>query len=194
MSFRKFRQKLGSRGSAARAEGGSSSAALRDLLGYEASRPNHATSTDQPVQPVQPAQPAQSLQDTPSHVEPPVAFLDRDTRICELWNIAYRKLREEDEALVLDYEKKLCGDLHVGLGSILGARVLGRREQMEAVLQRKMDEINRETWKLRFGTTEIMVKDLAQTVLGIINRVNGYITGAVASNPYASLALSLIHI
>ncbi|KAG7294228.1 hypothetical protein NEMBOFW57_004298 [Staphylotrichum longicolle] len=51
-----------------------------------------------------------------------------------------------------------------------------------------MDEISRETWRLRFGTTEIMVKDLAQPVSGIITRVNGYINSALASNPYASLA------
>ncbi|KAK4031768.1 hypothetical protein C8A01DRAFT_41782 [Parachaetomium inaequale] len=51
-----------------------------------------------------------------------------------------------------------------------------------------MDEINRKTWKLRFGSNEFLVKDLAQPALGAINRVNEYITGALAANPYTSIA------
>jgi hypothetical protein len=112
----------------------------------------------------------------------------RDVPIRELWNVAFEKLRTEEEALVRDYETKLSCDMGAGLGSMLGATVVSKREQMDAILQRKMDEINRETWKLRFGSNEYLVKDLAEPALGAINRVNGYISGALASNPYASIA------
>lgn len=181
MSFRKLKQKLASRSSAVQAEAGSNSASLLDPSCGEAHMPNDATPFGQRVQPVQA---------TPRHDEPqvPPIVTNNASSICGLWDVAYRNIREEDEALVLDYERKLCGDLHVGLGSFLGARVLSRREQMEAVLRRKIDHINRETWRLRFGTAEVMVKDLAQPVLGILNRVNGFINGALASNPYASFA------
>jgi hypothetical protein len=122
-------------------------------------------------------------------VAPPIPDkADRDVPIGELWNSAYEKLRAEEEALVRDYEAKLSGDLGAGLGSMLGATAMSKREQMDAILQRKMDEINRETWKLRFGSNEYLVKDLAEPALGAINRVNEYISGALASNPYASIA------
>jgi hypothetical protein len=122
-------------------------------------------------------------------VAPPIPDkADRDVPIRELWNSAYEKLRAEEEALVRDYEAKLSGDLGAGLGSMLGATAMRKREQLDAILQRKMDEINRETWKLRFGSNEYLVKDLAEPALGAINRVNEYISGALASNPYASIA------
>jgi hypothetical protein len=127
----------------------------------------------------------------PSHDEPGLspALPSSDPPIRELWSIAYEKLREEDDALVLDYEKKLCGDLGAGLSALVGANAMGRREQMAGILQRKMDEVNRETWKLRFGNAgDVAVKDLAEPVLGVISRANEYIAGALASNPYASMA------
>ncbi|KAL2167915.1 hypothetical protein VTG60DRAFT_653 [Thermothelomyces hinnuleus] len=108
-----------------------------------------------------------------------------DTPIRKLWDLAYDKLREEEEGAILEYEKKLqvCGDL----GSVIGTGV-PRRERMTGLLQRKMDEVNRDSWKLRFGSKEVLVKDLAEPVLGIISRANDYITGAVAANPYAATA------
>ncbi|AEO61456.1 hypothetical protein MYCTH_2130620 [Thermothelomyces thermophilus ATCC 42464] len=85
-----------------------------------------------------------------------------DTPIRKLWDLAYDKLREEEEGAILEYEKKL---------------------------QRKMDEVNRDSWKLRFGSNEVLVKDLAEPVSGIISRANDYIIGAViTSNPYAATA------
>ena len=110
------------------------------------------------------------------------------TSILGLWDLAYEKLREEDESSVEEYEEKLSRDLGTGLGSTLDTRSLGRQELMDMVLQRKMDVINSEAWKLRFGSTEVQVKDLVQPVLGIISRVNGYVSDALAPNPSASMA------
>lgn len=90
--------------------------------------------------------------------------------------------------MVEDYEEKLSGNLAAGLTSMFNPSVLDKREQTTEILRRKMDEIDRETWKLRFGGTEVQVKDLAQPIAGIISRVNEYISGAVASNPYAATA------
>jgi hypothetical protein len=127
----------------------------------------------------------QTTQHNTSHV---ASGLPLDTTVRELWNTAFEKLREEDDALVQHYEAKLRGDLSAGLGSMLSTAVASRREQMNAILRRKMDEVNRETWKFRLGTKEFLVKDLAQPALAVINRVNGHINGAVASNPCAAIA------
>ncbi|KAK1757014.1 ankyrin repeat-containing domain protein, partial [Echria macrotheca] len=114
--------------------------------------------------------------------EPPISIRD-------LWNVAYQKLRDENSALVSDFEKRVIGDISVGLASVPGSNV-NRREMMDGVLKQKMDEINKNTWKLRFGTTEVLVKEMVQPVLTIIDRTNEYINDALSSNPSASLAWS----
>lgn len=114
-----------------------------------------------------------------------------DTPIHGLWNLAYEHLRESDEDLILKYEAKLRGNFTAGLGSTLGLTPGSRadtRDLMETILQRKMDEINRDTWKLKFGSSEIQVKDLVQPVLGVVNWANEYITAAVSANSSASIA------
>ncbi|KAI0506863.1 hypothetical protein F5B22DRAFT_622329 [Xylaria bambusicola] len=42
-----------------------------------------------------------------------------DTYMRELWNIAYEKLRVDDEALILEYEAKTCGDMSSGIISVV---------------------------------------------------------------------------
>ena len=170
MGLRKqLKQKLGLRGSAKADAGGSAVQQASAVSSNEASKPSVPE---------------------PGHDKPGLspALPSSDPPIRELWNIAYEKLREEDDALVLDYEKQLSGDLGAGLGALVGANGMSRRELMAGILQRKMDEVNRETWKLRFGDAEVAVKDLAEPVLGVISRANEYIAGALAANPYASMA------
>lgn len=114
-----------------------------------------------------------------------------DTPIHELWNLAYEKLRQSDEELIANYEARLRRNFTAGLSSTLsltlGSRA-DRRDQMSTILQRKMDEVNRETWKLKFGSTEVQVKDLVQPVLGVVNWANQFIKTAVSADPSASIA------
>ena len=84
-----------------------------------------------------------------------------------------------------EYESALETNLITGLSSM---SPVGRRELMGAVVKSRMDEVNRETWRFRFGGSEIQVKDLARPVLAIINRVNEYINAATSANPFASAA------
>lgn len=112
---------------------------------------------------------------------------DIGTPIRELWSLAYEKLREEDENLIVDYEAKLSGNLAAGLDSALGSEV-STRDRMETILRHKMDEVNRDVWKLKFGSSETQVKDLVRPILGVINRANDFIAGTVSASPYASMA------
>lgn len=104
----------------------------------------------------------------------------------ELWDVAYGRLQDEDTALVSSFEEGLRSDANPGL-TPSGSKV-SRREMMEGILKVKMEKINEEVWKLRFGTTEVQVKDMVEPVLGVVNRMNQYINDALSSNPYASLA------
>ncbi|KAI3317226.1 ankyrin repeat-containing domain protein [Xylariaceae sp. AK1471] len=129
----------------------------------------------------------QMIQARPPGKSSPPSSEDRGTSIRELWNLAYENLREEDEALIDDYETKLYGDLSAGLSFMPGSKV-SMRDRMQAILQHKMQQINRDIWRLKFGSTEVQVRDLVQPVLGVVNWANDYITRAVSANPYASMA------
>lgn len=59
---------------------------------------------------------------------------------------------------------------------------------MENILRNKMKEVNDNAWKIRFGTSEVQFKDVADNILGVINWANEYITNALKPNPCASMA------
>jgi hypothetical protein len=63
-----------------------------------------------------------------------------------------------------------------------------RQQQMAALLARKVEEAKKKTWKLKFGGKEIPVKEVVESVVGIISWADDYISGALSTNPYASVA------
>ncbi|KAL5085108.1 hypothetical protein Trisim1_010896 [Trichoderma cf. simile WF8] len=107
--------------------------------------------------------------------------------IQDLWNIAYEKLRLEDNELIKKYEMKLQGNMVAGLGSTLGSNT-SMRDRMQMILENKMNEVNSNIWKLKFRSSEVEVRDLVQPILGIVSLVNEYITDAVSVSSYASFA------
>ncbi|GAP92625.1 putative ankyrin repeat protein [Rosellinia necatrix] len=122
----------------------------------------------------------------PSSKLPPTSITN-DTPIRELWVIAYEKLREDNEELIKNYEEKLQGELGASLVSALGSKV-SPRDRMHAILQRRMEQINRDVWKLKFGSSEIQARDMVQPVLSVVSWANRYISTAVSTNPQASMA------
>ncbi|KAK3689356.1 ankyrin repeat-containing domain protein [Podospora appendiculata] len=134
-----------------------------------------------------PSQAPAVLSDNPSLKYPSHGSPEHAVDGIDLWNQAYENLRVEEEGLILDYEDKLSSDLVTRPG-LAGGPEISKRELMETILGYKMDEVNRDTWKLKFGSNEVQVKDLVEPVLGVIDWANEYITGAVEANPYASVA------
>ncbi|KAL7790500.1 ankyrin repeat-containing domain protein [Trichoderma afarasin] len=110
-----------------------------------------------------------------------------NTPIRELWNVAYEKLREEEGALVAEYETRLQGSVLAGLGEALKLKS-NTREWMWAILQSKMNEVNKDTTKFNIGSTEVKMRDVAQLVLNVVGAANSYISQAVSANPSASIA------
>lgn len=138
-------------------------------------------------------------QSTPSHLPERSGNVTRpqgrtseaaEASIHELWSVAYDHLREIDEGFIDNYEKELRGNLTAALGSMMLGSKADRQDQMRTILQTKMEEVNRESWRLKFGSSEVQVKDLVQPILGVVDWANEYITGAVTANPCASLAWS----
>ncbi|KAL6690781.1 ankyrin repeat-containing domain protein [Trichoderma pleuroticola] len=110
-----------------------------------------------------------------------------NTPIRELWNVAYEKLREEEGALVAEYEARLQGSVVAGLGETVKLRS-NTREWMGAILQSKMNEVNKNTTKFNIGGTNVEMRDVAQLVLNVVGAANSYISQAVSANPSASIA------
>ncbi|KAF3797085.1 hypothetical protein GCG54_00009054 [Colletotrichum gloeosporioides] len=107
--------------------------------------------------------------------------------IRELWDLVCGALRDEDEQLIVDFEKKIEGDLSAGLSKTAGFRTT-KRDWMDSILTRKMEQVNRDSWKLKFGSSKILVKDVVKPILGVVSWANDFISKAVRANPSASLA------
>jgi hypothetical protein len=113
--------------------------------------------------------------------------------ICDLWNEAYEELKDNENGLIKDYEAVISKDMTTILGSTSLAiaapevRVM-RKEQMTALIEKKVAEAKKNAWKLRYGDSEVLLKDLAGPVVDIINDAEKFVDGAVSANPYASIA------
>lgn len=112
---------------------------------------------------------------------------DDDVPIRQLWNLAYDRLRKENEQLINNYEAKIRKNLGASISHAIGPKI-SMRDQMDIILRNKMDEVNQNSWKLRFGSSEVQMKDLAQPILSVVNWANDFITGALTPNPCASMA------
>ncbi|QYT04241.1 Ankyrin repeat protein [Trichoderma simmonsii] len=127
-----------------------------------------------------------------SNTSPNTATLGDDdeyqnTPIGELWNLAYKKLQQEDGALIEEYEARLRGSVTAALGSTLAAEE-NKGRWMNIMLRCKMEQVQKNIWKFSFRSSEIQPAEVVQPILGVVKLANDFLTTALASNPYASLA------
>ncbi|PNP46217.1 hypothetical protein TGAMA5MH_02252 [Trichoderma gamsii] len=164
---------------------------LKQRLGISTSKQNVIQTGGTTVQPAQTGKIETSSTSRVALVnrleQPPPSFDDNDVPIRDLWKLAYDKLRKEDEQLIKNYEAEIQKNLSAINGHIIDSKT-SIRDQMDIVLRDKMNEVNDNSWEIRFGSSEVQAKDLAQPFLGVINWANEYITGALTPNPCASMA------
>lgn len=107
-----------------------------------------------------------------------------NTPIRELWKVAYEKLQEENGTLIKSYETELEKSVAASLMQNLPFKP-NKRDQMEAILRIKLEEINNNvsspTFKARAG-------DFMQLFVKIVDLANDYISDAARANPYTSIA------
>jgi hypothetical protein len=101
--------------------------------------------------------------------------------IKELWNEAYEELKEKEESIIKDYEAAMSEH---GAPKV----PVGRKEQMAALVEKKVAEAKKNTWKLRYGDNEVVLKDLAEPIVKLISDAEKFVDGLVSANPYASIA------
>lgn len=121
---------------------------------------------DTPIRDVQQDQESETAQRPKVRIE--------DTSIRELWNVAYEKLREENSALIAEYEKTLqCSP---AAGSNM-------KDQLRIILEKKMNEVNAKASK--FGKTEAPATEVVSKIMGL---ANDYVRSAARANSYTSIA------
>ncbi|KAG5802662.1 hypothetical protein H9Q74_011922 [Fusarium xylarioides] len=62
------------------------------------------------------------------------------------------------------------------------------KDWMSKVLEMQMDQVKRDTLKLRFGNSEVEAQDVVKSVLAVVDWSKDYVTKALSSNPTASIA------
>ncbi|EQB58404.1 hypothetical protein CGLO_01352 [Colletotrichum gloeosporioides Cg-14] len=199
MSFRKWRRKLGLRSSRddqtsqgqGQAQQDQKKPSLR-VAGPASGRisSNFPTGSPSPSTPRTPSlsdQPPQTNTKDGATQEAALTLKGIDEHIRELWDLAYETLRDEDERLIQDFEEKIKGDLGGSLSKTMGTRV-AQRDWMNAVLTRKMEKVNKDSWKWKFGSSEVLLKDVVKPVLAVVSWANDFISKAVSASPSASLA------
>ncbi|KAI8203203.1 hypothetical protein KHU50_004149 [Colletotrichum sp. SAR 10_65] len=135
------------------------------------SQPDSAFIVDELTQPQLQEKPIESPSDKP---------------IRQLWDVAYENLRAEHAQLVQSFENQIKGNL--GAGIIIGPTT--KKDWMNAILKRKMDQIKRDHPTLKLGGSEVEVQDVVKPVLSVFNWVNDFVSTAVSANPYAAIAWS----
>ena len=110
--------------------------------------------------------------------------------IAELWNLAYEELREKEPKLIKRYEKQLSSASTMA-GSTVTISDLGkvhRKEQMEILVKRKLEEDENGGWMSHFSDDRIAMRDLARSVISIISWGKDFVGDALQASPYTAIA------
>jgi hypothetical protein len=112
--------------------------------------------------------------------------------IFELWDEAYEELSKTEKTLVADYEALLSTSLGGAIASsattFSSSTKVQRCQSMSTLLEKKIEEIEKGEWKLRFKDHELAVKDLVEPVVGVMYWAKDFIGTALKPSPYGSIA------
>lgn len=105
----------------------------------------------------------------------------------DLWNDSYNELEEEEPSLVAAYEQSLINAQDDQPESSSNTAT-ERQEDLQHLVQRRLDEIENSRLKVLVGGREIAVRDQARRVVRAVLSVKEMIDVAVSVEPHASLA------
>lgn len=111
--------------------------------------------------------------------------------IVELWNEAYEQLRKTDPTLVDKYEAEISLKVSTMVGATVAMSGLGkisRKEQMEVLVRKKLEENENGKWRIPLGHDRIAIRDLAGYVVSIVDWGKEFVGTALESSPYGSIA------
>ncbi|KAF5548627.1 ankyrin repeat [Fusarium mexicanum] len=106
--------------------------------------------------------------------------------IRQSWAVAYKSLRDEEDSPVQAFEDQI----HCNMPDIADrmSSDASTKDWMSNVVQIQMDQVKRDTLKLRFGNFEMEAQEVVKSVLAVVNWSKDYVSKALSSNPTASIA------
>ncbi|KAF5558512.1 ankyrin repeat [Fusarium napiforme] len=106
--------------------------------------------------------------------------------IRQLWAVAYQSLRDEENSPVQVFEDQIRRNLP----DIADRMILqeSAKDWMNRVVQKQMNQVKRDTVKLRFGNFEVEAQEVVKSVLAVVDWSKDYVSKALSSNPTASIA------
>jgi hypothetical protein len=113
----------------------------------------------------------------------------------DLWDKAFETLRGKDGQLVKGYEKCLSEDVaDSGVEASNTALTLyskmNREEKLSSYIKRRIRIDEDSAWKVTFGSKTIALRAQVDTAVKVITFAKDFVSGAVSSDPHASLAWS----
>ncbi|KAF5980602.1 ankyrin repeat [Fusarium coicis] len=116
----------------------------------------------------------------------PLAAKESGNSIRQLWAVAYKSLREEGDSPVQAFEDQIRRSLpDIDDRTSSDENV---KDWISKVVQNQMDQVKRDSLKLRFGTVEVEAQDVVKSVLAVVDWSKDYVSKALSSNPTASIA------
>ncbi|KAF4333399.1 ankyrin repeat [Fusarium beomiforme] len=106
--------------------------------------------------------------------------------IRQLWAVAYKSLRDEEDSPMETFEDQIRRNLP-NIADTISSHA-NTKDWMGAIVQKQMDEVKRATLKLRFGNFEVEAQDVVKSVLAVVDWSKDYVTKALSANPTASIA------
>ncbi|KAF5657495.1 ankyrin repeat protein [Fusarium circinatum] len=125
-----------------------------------------------------------ALQEAPD--EQLLAPKESGNSIRQLWAVAYKSLRDEENSPVQTFEDQIRHNFP-GIAEQMTSHA-NMKDWMSKVVQIRMDEVKRDTLKLRFGNFEVEAQDVVKSVLAVVDWSKDYVSKALSSNPTASIA------
>ncbi|KAF5703410.1 ankyrin repeat [Fusarium mundagurra] len=116
----------------------------------------------------------------------PLAPKESGNSIRQLWAVAYQSLREEENSPVQTFEDQIRRNMP-NIADIMSSDA-NTKDWMSKVVQNQMDQVKRDTLKLRFGNFEVEAQDVVKSVLAVVDWSKDYVSKALSSNPTASIA------
>lgn len=62
------------------------------------------------------------------------------------------------------------------------------KDQLAVLLEHRIGDVKKNLWRLKFDDRQVPIQDLAAVVVGIVKEVDVYVSDALSTNPYASIA------
>ncbi|KAF5989890.1 hypothetical protein FBULB1_515 [Fusarium bulbicola] len=134
--------------------------------------------------------PVPALEDASAPQQAPdeelLAPTESHNSIRQLWAVAYKSLRDEEDSPVQVFEDQIrCNMPEIADRMSSDAST---KDWMSNVVQTQMDQVKRDTLKLRFGNFEMEAQEVVKSVLAVVNWSKDYVSKALSSNPTASIA------